>query len=233
MIAAQSLRWGAIGMGEIVVLHGCAPIGSRAARLVSNSAVTPFSRAFSVASTEAHHSEGMLFRCHHFDTAEELAPTSDAMASFEGQSSMTDWNASRSLMPHVLGHLVLKRKANLSLDDVFLLGHTALMAENDAEAQYKQAFTARVKESRVNAGLKQWQIAESLGLVQDRYKQYEGRSLLPHHLIGRFCVVCRVDPEWLMTGHGKKPIKPLSVIEAESAPTPKAKPKKTRAKSAA
>lgn len=213
--------------------HGCASTGSRAASDVSSSAVTPFSRAFSVASTEAHHSDGMLLRCHHFETAEEFAPTSEAIASLEGQSSITDWNAESSLMHSVLGHLVLKRKANLSLDDVFLLGHTALMAENDAELEYKQAFTARVKESRINAGLKQWQIAEALGLVQDRYKQYEGRSLLPHHLVGRFCVVCRVDPEWLMTGHGKKPIKPLTVIEDESPPAPKAKPKKIRAKSAA
>jgi hypothetical protein len=68
-------------------------------------------------------------------------------------------------------------------------------------------------------------------MPQDKYKQYEGRSLLPHHLIGRFCILTRVDPEWLVTGRGQKPLKPLRV--AESGPVPAAKPKRKGARRAA
>lgn len=93
----------------------------------------------------------------------------------------------------------------------------------------------RVAEARISRGYKQWQIAELLGMPQDKYKQYEKRSLLPHHLIGRFCLICRVDPEWLVTGHGKKPIQALKIAasEEEAAPSPKAKPKKSKANRAA
>jgi hypothetical protein len=92
------------------------------------------------------------------------------------------------------------------------------MADSETETQYKQRFMARVAEARVSRGFKQWQIAEALDIPQDKYKQYEGRSLMPHHLIGRFCLICRVDPEWLVTGHGKKPLKALQVVEQPPAP---------------
>jgi hypothetical protein len=131
-----------------------------------------------------------------------------------------------------IGQSVLKRKANLSLDEELSLGHTVHMAESETETQYKQAFIARVKSARVATGMKQWQIAESLGMPQDKYKQYEGRSLLPHHLIGRFCLVTRIEPDWLVTGRGQKPLRPLHVADTEE-PVPVPKPKRTRAKRAA
>jgi len=131
-------------------------------------------------------------------------------------------------MPKVIGQSVLKRKAILSLDGKKSLGHTVQMAESETEAQYKQAFIDRVKAARIATGMKQWQLAESLGMPQDKYKQYEGRSLLPHHLIGRFCLVTRIEPEWLLTGRGQKPIKPLHVTESEPAPVAKTKRSKAR-----
>ena len=82
------------------------------------------------------------------------------------------------------------------------------MAEPETELEYKQQFILRVTESRTASGMKQWQIAEAMGIPQDKCKQYETRSLMPHHLIGRFCIICRVDPEWLVTGRGKKPTGP-------------------------
>jgi hypothetical protein len=88
------------------------------------------------------------------------------------------------------------------------LGHSVRMAEPETELEYKQQFILRVTESRTASGMKQWQIAEAMGIPQDKYKQYETRSLMPHHLIGRFCIICRVDPEWLVTGRGKKPTGP-------------------------
>lgn len=102
------------------------------------------------------------------------------------------------------------------------------MADSDSEAQFKQEFTKRVKEARIARGWKQWQAGDALGIPQDQYKQYEGRSLMPHHMIGRFCLVTRVDYEWMLTGRGKRPIKQLEVIDGE--PQAKAAPKRTRAR---
>lgn len=105
------------------------------------------------------------------------------------------------------------------------------MPESETETQYKQRFIERVAQSRIAVALKQWEIAEAMGIAQDKYKQYEKRSLLPHYLIGRFCIICRVDPEWLVTGKGKKPLKPLKLATSE--PEPVAKPKRGRARRAA
>ena len=105
------------------------------------------------------------------------------------------------------------------------------MAENESEAQFKQAFTERVKAARIATGLKQWQVAELLSIPQDKYKQYEGRSYLPHHLVGRFCIICRIDPEWLMTGKGQKPLQPPHIVAKEPDPIPR--PRKTKRSKAA
>ena len=104
------------------------------------------------------------------------------------------------------------------------------MADSEEEVQYKQEFIKRVKAAREATPLKQWQLAEALGMPQDKYKQYETRSLLPHYLMGRFCIITRVDPEWLITGRGEKPLKPLHLAEGAE---PTAKPKRKRAKRAA
>jgi transcriptional regulator with XRE-family HTH domain len=104
------------------------------------------------------------------------------------------------------------------------------MADSETEVQYKQAFIERVRAARIAANLKQWQIADALGMPQDKYKQYESRSLLPHYLIGRFCILTRVDPEWLITGRGQKPLKPMHIAGGAE---PTAKPKRKGAKRAA
>lgn len=105
------------------------------------------------------------------------------------------------------------------------------MAESETEAQFKRLFTERVRDARIATGLKQWQVAELLGIPQDKYKQYEGRSYLPHHLVGRFCIVCRIDPVWLMTGKGQKPLRPPHIVEHE--PELVRKPRRTRRPKAA
>jgi len=215
-------------MGKIIRFprrHGRASAVSRAARDVRSSAVTPAERARSVSISAAHHSAGMLSRCHHFDTWVGVAPgNSDARAIRSApQSSITVLKEVKSAMPDLLGHLVLKRKVIPSLDCGHGLGHTVRMADSDTEAQFKQEFTKRVKEARIARGWKQWQAGEALGIPQDQYKQYEGRSLMPHHMIGRFCLVTRVDYEWMLTGRGKRPIKQLEVIEEPSRAEPKQK----------
>lgn len=205
--------------------------GWRAAKAVNVSAVRPAAVARSVARTSSHQSAGTLLRCHHLETTQDRTPISAAMASLEGHSSMISRKELICDIPNFLGHSVLKRKAILSLDSDLPLGHNVPMAEPETETQYKQRFMQRVAEARIARGLKQWQLAEALGMAQDKYKQYEGRSLLPHHLIGRFCIVTRVDPVWLVTGRGQKPLKLLQTADAE--PEPIAKPKQSPSKRSA
>jgi hypothetical protein len=207
--------------------------GFRAAKEVSVSAEISASAARSVASTADHHSAGMLSRCHHFDTAHapQPAPTSAAMASRDGQSSMIERNeVICSDMAGTIGQSVLKRKAILSLDSKMSLGHTVPMAESDEDAQYKQEFMERTRSARIASNRKQWQMAEALGIKQDQYKQYETRGMIPHRLIGRFCIITNVDPGWLLTGRGEKALKPLALATQE--PSPKAKPRPVKRRKA-
>lgn len=133
-----------------------------------------------------------------------------------------------SVMPPNVGQSVLKRKAILSLDADISLGHTVRMADSEMEAQFKQEFIKRVKAARAALGWKQWQMAEALDIPQDKYKQYEGRSLLPHHMIGRFCLVTHVDPEWLLTGRGQKPMQPLRAVPRAPEPAARSVPARKR-----
>lgn len=220
-------------MGNVIYLtgrgHALDSASSRAANEASTSAVNPTSAARFVARTDTHHSAGILSRCHHLEMADGLAPVSSAIPSREVQRSITFLNEVICAMPIRLGHFVLRRKANLSLDGKKSLGHTVRMAENETEAQYKQQFMQRVKEARVALGWKQWEMAEALGMPQDKYKTYEVRTYLPHHLIGRFCLITRVDPEWLVTGRGEKPLQPVKLVEQEDE-TPAIKAKKAKAR---
>jgi transcriptional regulator with XRE-family HTH domain len=92
------------------------------------------------------------------------------------------------------------------LDATLSLGQNVRMADSDAKAQYEQEFIARAKAARIATGKKQWQVAELMGIKQDQYKHYETGRVIPHHLIGRFCLICSIDPNWLITGKGSKPL---------------------------
>ena len=78
-------------------------------------------------------------------------------------------------------------------------GTMALMKEPTkvAASQFKRAFLARTAQARTRAGFSQSEIAELLGIPQDKYKQYEKRSPLPHYLISTFCIATRCEPAWL------------------------------------
>lgn len=225
-------------MGSIVRLrqrHVRTSAISREAKAVKAAAVNLASAARPVASTAAHHSAGILLRWPHLVTAVTGAPTSAAMASRDGHRSIMDRNEVKSDITPFIGQSVLNRKDILALDADLCLGHTVRMTESETETEYKQQFIQRVAQSRIARGMKQWQIAEAMGIPQDKYKQYESRSLLPHHMIGRFCIICRVEPEWLVTGRGQKPIQPLKMAPPETEPVPKpaAKAKRPRSRRAA
>jgi transcriptional regulator with XRE-family HTH domain len=51
----------------------------------------------------------------------------------------------------------------------------------------------------------QQEIAAVLGLTQPTYAKYEKRSPLPFYLMERFCQICQVRAEWLITGKGPGP----------------------------
>ena len=188
------------------------------------SEVMPASRALSVERIEHQRSAGMESRCHHLVTVGSGVETSDAMASLEGQVAITSRKDRISVMTDPIGQSVLKCKDNLALDQNNGLGHSVRMAELDEEQLYKAAFTERVKAARIATGMKQWQIAEAIGVPQDHYKHWEKSRLMPHHLIRRFCLVCRVDPDWLMTGRGAKPLKAPALVDTEpERPAPRVK----------
>jgi hypothetical protein len=101
------------------------------------------------------------------------------------------------------------------------------MADSDVKAQYDQEFIARARAARIATGKKQWQVAELMGIKQDQYKHYEvltGRGrVIPHHLIGRFCLICNIDPNWLITGKGAKPLQATHIVEQEPEQLPRPK----------
>lgn len=188
--------------------------GTRAAHSVIKFAVAPAALARSVIKIGAHHSAGMLSRCHHFETAEAPAPMSAAMLSREDQSSMIERNEVRSDMPSHLGHLVLKRKAILSCDYDSAFGKNTAMPERMSETEEKAAFIRRVKIAREARFPTQTPMLTLLEIEQGTYKQYETRTPLPHRLIPKFCAACGVSLEWLLTGEGQGP-KQLEFLEVK------------------
>ena len=180
---------------------------ARSARRVKSSAVSPAEIALSVESTEAHQLAGMLSRWNHFVTITAVVPTSEAIDARESpQSSTTSLNDVIFAMGEPIGHLVLERKANLSLDCGESLGHNVRMAKR-LLTDFECRFLARTCAARKLAASSQDEFAGSLqdGMKQDHYKQFETRSMLPHHLIDRFLKLTGVGYEWLFTGRGAGP----------------------------
>jgi hypothetical protein len=199
-------------MGDIVRfprVSSHARASSLEARRVSRSDVSPAVLASSVDRITDHHSDGILSRCHHFETAGARPPIPRAIASREGQSSMMLRNdCGESAMPHEIRQSVLENKDNVSGDADIPQGHTVLMKKAQPPASlFKDHFTARVAFARHKAGYTQVTMAEALGFgdaddpsAQGKYHKYEKRSLMPHHLIPQFCALCDVTVGWLYSG---------------------------------
>lgn len=89
----------------------------RAASRTKRSAVTPASRALSVASTEDHHSSGIRSLWDHLRTAVAGAPRSVAIAPSEGHSEMTSLNEFGSVsIESSIGQIVPNIKDVVSTD---------------------------------------------------------------------------------------------------------------------
>jgi len=79
------------------------------------------------------------------------------------------------------------------------------MSKDPAISAYKREFTTRIRRAREARGWKQQEMADFLDIRQDKYKQYERRSFMPHYLLPKFCKLCAIDLLWLFTGHGHGP----------------------------
>ena len=65
---------------------------------------------------------------------------------------------------------------------------------------FKEAIIVRTKTVRESLGMTQAALAALLEIPQDKYKQYETRTPLPHKLIPKFCAIGQVTVSWLLTG---------------------------------
>jgi hypothetical protein len=193
--------------------HVCAATFSRAASWAKRSDVTPAALAFSVERTPTHHSEGILSRFHHLITAQLPAPTSEAIASRESQSSMMERNESKLDMSQLMGPIVPKIKAIMSHDRNLSLGHSVLMeddVEKIAESAWRQAFCLRLKE--VQGDRSQEDMADLLGISRDNWNKYVNRgSAVPERLLPKIAKIGARPLEWLIEGpKAEKSQKPRS-----------------------
>lgn len=64
------------------------------------------------------------------------------------------------------------------------------------------AFKARLRLARIGAGMSQSEVAKELNLLQNTYSRYEnrGKSILPTHLIAKFCIATNCDLWFLLAG---------------------------------
>lgn len=93
------------------------------------------------------------------------------------------------------------------------------MAKDVRKDTYLNEFLERVREARKRHYRSQTLIADRMGLDQDKYKQYESRSFLPHYMIPLFCDLCHITADWLFTGQGERAMR--SIPEAKQRPTKK------------
>lgn len=199
------------GMGSIVAFQARTSklsevVEFRADKATKSSAVRPAERAFSVFNTADHQSFGILRRWCHFDTAEARAPISEAIASREAQSSITERNEFTEVMENHIGQTVLVGKDKLPSDCGKEIGQTVPMPKSVTSPSFKRAFTANTRAARKLSGLTQAQMAQRLGIGdQDDYKTFESRSPLPHRFVLLFCQICGIQPNDLYTGQIPKP----------------------------
>ncbi len=73
-------------------------------------------------------------------------------------------------------------------------------AEKTTPASYRAAFYKRIKTARELYSDDYREMARALGIAEGTYYRYETRTMLPHHLIPRFCQITGVSADWLFHG---------------------------------
>lgn len=194
--------------GNVILFFSHPRAPSRAASSASTSAVIPFCMARGDETIERHHSGGIRSRCFHLRTAAGPAPISEAKASGDGQSPITDRKLEASDIKPLIGQFVLERKAKMSRASNGVRRQNRPMGDEPAKSLYKKQFQHRVREARMASGYTQEEMADLLNLGeggQGKYKQWETRDFLPHHVIPRFCLIAKINADWLFTGQGRAP----------------------------
>ena len=59
---------------------------------------------------------------------------------------------------------------------------------------FKKEFCNRLRAARVTARKDQAEFARELGLLPNTYGKYENRTLLPHYLVPRACLILGIEP---------------------------------------
>lgn len=178
----------------------------------SRSTETPAERPTLDLATDNHHSAGILFLCDHLRTAYCEAPMSDAIASGDSHKPITSRKVKSLGMRPSIRQIVLERKPNASNDRKKISSQNVPMAKAPGATEFKDEFVLRTIHAREAQGFTQEQLAHLLGVSQPKYSKYEGRTPLPHYLIERFCLACRIDENWLFTGRGKGPAMPIAKL---------------------
>jgi hypothetical protein len=89
-----------------------------------------------------------------------------------------------------------------------------MASDRQAISEYLKAFQARMERAREAAGLDKTKMAKALRVPQTRYAKWETRASfqMPSFYHEQFCLICRVELRWLVTGKGKGPVaKPIRV----------------------
>ena len=181
------------------------PAVSRAARATNISALRPALRATEVAKIGAHHSAGMDLRSSHLRIVSGFADMSEASAKREGHSPITSLNDfGASDMPDVIVQSVLHRKSEMSYD----IQNPPLdnwSMDRMTESEETDAFIGRTKQAREAKFTTQKPVYEFLGVKQSHYKHWETKRPMPRRFIPKFCTICEISMEWLLTGEGEGP----------------------------
>ena len=89
------------------------------------------------------------------------------------------------------------------------------MAIDNEELAFNAAYCQRVKALRSDKGWTAAQMAKALGIPAERYRKYENRSPLPPYLMERFCLICDVTLNYLISGEPTKRSTGFRVIDSE------------------
>lgn len=160
--------------------------------------------ALSVDRTAGHHFDGMLSRLNHLITAQFPAPTSAAMASLEGQSSMTDRNdvSGESGMPELLGQCVPNYKAIMGRDLKTPVGHSVPMSEAPekiAESAWQKAWLERLH--RIQGKRTHENMAKFLEMGVEQWKKCVNRGdVFPIRKLPRLALLAGIPVESLIEG---------------------------------
>lgn len=80
--------------------------------------------------------------------------------------------------------------------------HQLFRAAERMDAQLQQDICARIKQARVEAGFTQEEAADTLGITQRAYQNYEANRV-PFRTMSRIAEVFRVSEAWLLHGEAE------------------------------